>query len=34
MTAGYSNRIQIVFSVVYFKIHINKRQENQSNFLL
>ena len=34
MTVGYSNQIQIVFSVVYFKILDNKRQENQSHFLV
>ena len=34
MTVGYSNHIQIMFSVVYFKIHDNKRQENQIHFLV
>jgi hypothetical protein len=34
MTVGYSNQIQTVFSVVYFKIHETKRQENQSHFLV
>ena len=34
MTGSYSNQIQIVFSVVYFKIHDNKCQENQGHFLV